>query len=54
MERVGIPTRLAEVGYGEDDVPDLVAGAEKQQRLLACSPVPVDAAVLTDLFRASL
>ncbi len=54
MERVGIPTRLAEVGYGEDDVPDLVAGAEKQQRLLACSPVPVDAAVLSDLFRASL
>jgi len=54
MERIGVPARLAEVGYGEDDVPDLVAGAQKQQRLLACSPVPVDADVLGQVFRASL
>ena len=54
MERIGVPSRLAEVGYGEDDVPELVAGAEKQQRLLACSPVPVGADVLGRVFRASL
>jgi alcohol dehydrogenase class IV len=54
MQRTGLPTRLGEVGYGEDDVPDLVAGAEKQQRLLACAPLPVDGALLARIFRESL
>jgi len=40
MERVGLPLRLREVGYEAEDVPVLVAGAEKQRRLLACAPVP--------------
>ncbi len=38
-------------GYGEDDLPDLVPGAMKQQRLLATCPRPVTeddvAAILT-------
>jgi alcohol dehydrogenase class IV len=38
MRDVGIPSGLAEVGYGEADVPDLVAGALQQQRLLATAP----------------
>ena len=54
MERIGVPTRLAEVGYGADDVPALVAGAEKQQRLLACAPLPVDGRLLERVFRESL
>jgi alcohol dehydrogenase class IV len=38
MRDIGIPNGLAEVGYGDADVPDLVAGALQQQRLLATSP----------------
>jgi alcohol dehydrogenase class IV len=38
MRDVGLPNGLAEVGYGEGDVDDLVAGAVKQQRLLATAP----------------
>lgn len=52
--QVGLPARLAEVGYGESDVPELVAGAGKQQRLLACAPVQADAEVLARVLRASL
>jgi hydroxyacid-oxoacid transhydrogenase len=38
MRDIGIPNGLAAVGYGKDDVPDLVDGAMKQQRLLATAP----------------
>jgi hydroxyacid-oxoacid transhydrogenase len=38
MRDIGIPNGLGEVGYGEDDVDDLVEGAMKQQRLLATAP----------------
>ena len=38
MRDIGIPSGLAEIGYGEADVPDLVAGALQQQRLLATAP----------------
>ncbi len=54
MGRIGVPVRLGEVGYDEADVPALVAGAEKQQRLLACAPLPVDTALLGRVFRESL
>jgi len=54
MERIGVPARLEEVGYGADDVPELVAGAEKQQRLLACAPLPIDGSLLERVFRDSL
>ena len=53
MERIGVPTRLAEVGYAADDVPALVAEAEKQHRLLSCAPLPVDADLLARVFRES-
>ena len=55
MERIGVPARLAEVGYdAAGHVPALVAGAEKQQRLLACAPLPVDGGLLARVFRESL
>lgn len=54
MADVGCPTTLTEVGYGEDDIPDLVAGAVLQQRLLACAPLPVGEAELERVFRESL
>ena len=38
MRDIGIPNGIGGVGYGEDDVPDLVPGTMKQQRLLATCP----------------
>jgi hydroxyacid-oxoacid transhydrogenase len=41
MQDVGAPRGVSELGYGEDDIPDLVSGAVKQQRLLAVAPKAV-------------
>jgi len=41
MRDIGLPNGLGEVGYGEGDVDDLVAGAVQQQRLLATAPKQV-------------
>jgi alcohol dehydrogenase class IV len=41
MRDVGIANGIGAVGYSESDVPDLVEGAMKQQRLLATAPRPV-------------
>ena len=38
MRDVGAPSGVRELGYGEDDVSDLVEGAIKQQRLLVVAP----------------
>ena len=38
MQEVGIPSGLAEVGYGAGDIDALVEGTMKQQRLLATAP----------------
>jgi hydroxyacid-oxoacid transhydrogenase len=38
MRDIGIPNGIAAVGYGEADVPALVEGTLKQQRLLAIAP----------------
>lgn len=45
---------IAELGYGEADIPTLVEGTLVQARLLKLSPVDVGADELTDLFRGSL
>ena len=43
MSRIGIPNGIGAVGYRESDVDSLVAGAVKQQRLLATAPrVPTE------------
>lgn len=54
MQEVGAPRGLRELGYEEADIPDLVDGALKQQRLLAIAPCAVDAPDLAAIFRASL
>ena len=54
MRDVGAPSGLAELGYGEDDIPELVAGALKQQRLLVCAPCAVGEGDLESILRASL
>jgi hydroxyacid-oxoacid transhydrogenase len=38
MRDIGIPDGIGAVGYGEADVPSLVTGTLKQQRLLATAP----------------
>ena len=54
MDDVGAPRRLGELGYGEDDLETLVAGAVDQRRLLVGAPKEVGAAELEGLLRASL
>lgn len=54
MRDVGIPNGIAAVGYRESDVPDLVPGTWKQQRLLATCPRPVEESDLADILTESL
>ncbi|MGY1744381.1 hydroxyacid-oxoacid transhydrogenase [Blastococcus sp. SYSU D00695] len=54
MRDIGIPGGIGTVGYGEADVPDLVDGAMKQQRLLATCPKPVTEDDLAGIFRRSV
>ena len=54
MRDIGIPNGLAEVGYGDGDVGDLVAGAVQQQRLLATAPKSPTDEDLASVFRASM
>jgi alcohol dehydrogenase class IV len=54
MRDVGAPSGIAALGYGEDDIPDLVDGALKQQRLLVIAPREARADDLTAILRASL
>ena len=50
----GGPLGLATFGYTDADIPALVEGALKQQRLLACCPRPVGGAELEQILRASM
>jgi len=54
MRDVGAPSGIAELGYGEEDLPALVEGARRQQRLLAVAPREPSDADLEAILRASL
>jgi alcohol dehydrogenase class IV len=54
MQDVGAPRGVAALGYHEDDIPDLVAGALKQQRLLAVAPKDVTEDDLRRIITASM
>jgi alcohol dehydrogenase class IV len=54
MQDVDAPRGVAEFGYHEDDIPDLVAGAVKQQRLLAVAPKAVTEDDLRRIITASM
>ncbi|HEX8051615.1 MAG TPA: hydroxyacid-oxoacid transhydrogenase [Thermoleophilaceae bacterium] len=54
MRDVGAPSGVAELGYGEDDVPALVEGALKQQRLLVVAPKEAGADDLGHIISASM
>ena len=54
MKDVGSPSGIAALGYTEDDVPAIVEGALKQQRLLMIAPKQPDEADLTQILNASM
>jgi alcohol dehydrogenase class IV len=54
MRDVDAPKGIEELGYTEDDIPALVEGAQKQQRLLVVAPKTPTADDLADILRASL
>ncbi|MBG6095579.1 hydroxyacid-oxoacid transhydrogenase [Nocardioides luteus] len=54
MRDIGIPAGIGEVGYVAADIPDLVEGALKQQRLLATAPKQPSAEDLTGIFERSI
>jgi alcohol dehydrogenase class IV len=54
MRDVGAPRGLAELGYGERDIPALVDGARRQQRLLVLAPREPSDEDLAQLFRDSM
>ncbi|SDJ36704.1 hydroxyacid-oxoacid transhydrogenase [Nonomuraea jiangxiensis] len=54
MRDIGLPNGIGEVGYTEADVPDLVAGTLRQERLLATAPRPVDAEAVTGILLRSI
>ncbi|MGA8847335.1 MAG: hydroxyacid-oxoacid transhydrogenase [Nocardioides sp.] len=54
MSDIAIPNGLAEIGFGEADIGDLVDGALKQQRLLATAPKTVTPDDLAAVFRGSM
>ena len=51
--RLGMPTRLRDVGIGEQHLPKMAADAMKQQRLLVNNPRPVSEADALAIYRAA-
>lgn len=54
MKAVGAPSGIAELGYSEADIPEIIEGAMKQQRLLAGAPKAVTPNVLEKILQESL
>jgi alcohol dehydrogenase class IV len=54
MRDIGIPNGIGAVGFGESDIPDLVAGTMEQQRLLATAPRALTEDEAAGIFQRSL
>jgi alcohol dehydrogenase class IV len=54
MRDIEIPNGIGAVGYTEADIPDLVPGTMKQQRLLATCPRPVGEDDIAAIFAHSI
>jgi alcohol dehydrogenase class IV len=54
MKDIGFPNGLEELGYTQEDIPALVEGSMKQQRLLVGCPRPVGEKELTQITRESM
>jgi alcohol dehydrogenase class IV len=54
MRDIDIPNGVGAVGFTEADIPDLVEGTMKQQRLLATAPIDVTEDDIAGIFNRSL
>jgi hydroxyacid-oxoacid transhydrogenase len=54
MKATGMPNGLSALGYGPDDVDELVAGTLPQHRVTKLSPKPAGEAELRELFLDSM
>ena len=54
MRDIDIPNGIGAVGFAEDDIPDLVEGTMKQQRLLATCPREVTGDDIAGIFPRSM
>jgi alcohol dehydrogenase class IV len=54
MRDIGIPNGIGAVGFTESDIPDLVPGTMKQQRLLATAPRTPTEDDIADIFAKSI
>lgn len=54
MRDLNLPSGLEELGFSTADIPKLVEGTLKQQRILATSPRPVDERSLIEIFRQAM
>jgi len=54
MRDIDIPNGIGAVGYSESDIPDLVPGTMKQQRLLATCPRDVNEEDIARIFARSI
>ena len=54
MKHTHLPSGLREIGYSDNDVPALVKGAWKQQRLLAQSPREISEEDLTRIYQNAM
>jgi hydroxyacid-oxoacid transhydrogenase len=54
LRDIDIPNGIGAVGYDENDIPDLVDGTMKQQRLLATAPKDVTEDDIAGIFRRSI
>jgi hydroxyacid-oxoacid transhydrogenase len=54
MRAAGIPNGLSDLNYTEADIPGLVEGAYRQQRLLTLAPRTVEKQHLQELYRDAM
>ena len=54
MQQLNVPNGLSAVGYGRDDIPELVKGTLPQHRVTKLSPRPADADDLAKLFEDAM
>ncbi len=54
MKQTDMPNGLSGVGYGTDDVDDLVAGSIQQRRLLDNAPIEIQQEQLTALYQGAI
>ena len=51
---MGIPNGIGALGYGSEDIDDLIKGAMPQQRVLSISPLPATEELLGEIYEESI